>query len=720
MLAAVCAMVVLGSTSSLPLFVPRRPRQDWLLATKAEASRLYRTEHPQELVLSNGLIARRFRIAPNAATVGLVNLINGEEMIRAVKPEARLTLQRGATPPETVDIGGLAGQPNLAYLTPEWLDQMTARPDAFRLVEWKQGPVEPRLAWKPKRRTPNSQWPPKGVALHFTYRSDAWPGLTVGVHYELYDGIPLFSKWVTLENAGEPVQVKSFTSEVLGLVEAESTVDRNPNWRLPNVTAISDYSFGGMATNNSNRTAHWVPDPNYKTQVNYELLTPCDLEMRPPLGPDVPLTKDEPFRSFTSFVMLHDSTERERQSLGIRRLYRTVAPWTTQNPLMLHLTSTDPKVVRTAIDQAAECGFEMIVISFWSGLDMEDVSDANLAKFRSFREYANKQGVELGGYSLLASRSIDAENNVVNPKPIFGNSPCLESRWGQAYFQKLEKFFTETGFDLLEHDGNYPGDTCASDKHPGHTGLDDSQWRQYERIRKWYEWCRARDVFLNVPDNYFLAGSNKTGMGYREVNWSLPRAQQHIHARQNLFDGTWDKTPSMGWMMTPLVEYQGGGPAATIEPLKEHLVDYRLHLLNNLGYGAQSCYRGPRLYDAPETKAMVQQWVQWFKARRDILESDVIHVRRADGRRIDGVVHVNPKLPIKGLAVLYNPTNGPLTEEVELPIYYAGLRDRALVEGGDSDGGKMRRRALSLDGSTARIKVTVPPMGMSWIEFRSP
>jgi hypothetical protein len=713
-------MAVLGSTSSLPQFEARRPREDWLLATKAEASRLYRTDHPQELVLSNGLVARRFRIAPNGATVGLLNLVTGDEMIRAVKPEARLTLQRGGTSPVTIDVGGLAGQPNLAYLTPEWLDQMISKPEAFRLVEWKQGPVEPRMAWKPKRRTPNAQWPAKGVALHFTYRSDAWPGLSVGVHYEMYDGIPLFSKWVTLRNDGEPVQVKSFTSEVLGLVEAESTVDRNPNWRLPNVTAISDYSFGGMATNNSNRTAHWVPDPNYKTQVNYELQTPCDLEMRPPLGPDVPLTKDEPFRSFTSFVMLHDSTERERQSLGIRRLYRTVAPWTTQNPLMLHLTSTDPKVVMTAIDQAAECGFEMIVISFWSGLDMEDVSDSNLAKFRSFREYANKQGIELGGYSLLASRSIDAENNVVNPKPIFGSSPCLESRWGQSYFQKLEKFFTETGFDLLEHDGNYPGDTCASDKHPGHRGLDDSQWRQYDRIRKWYEWCRARDIFLNVPDNYFLAGSNKTGMGYREVNWSLPRAQQHIHARQNLFDGTWDKTPSMGWMMTPLVEYQGGGPAATIEPLKEHLVDYRLHLLNNLGYGAQSCYRGPRLYDAPETKAMVQQWVQWFKARRDILESDVIHVRRADGRRIDGVVHVNPNLPTKAMAVLYNPTNGPLTEEVELPLYYTGLAGRASIEGGDSDGGKMRRRTLSLDGSTARIKVTVPPMGMSWIEFRSP
>lgn len=227
MLAAVCAMALVGSTSSLPLFQPRRPQQDWLLATRHDPARLFRTDHPQELVLANGLIARRFRLTPNAATVGLLNLVNGEEMIRAVKPEARLTLQRGAAAPVTVDVGGLTGQPNLAYLTPEWLDKMTARPEAFRLIEWKQGPAESRMAWKPKRRTPNQQWPPKGVALHFTYASDAWPGLRVGVHYELYDGVPLFAKWVTIQNSGESVTIKAFTAEVLGLVEAESTVDRN-------------------------------------------------------------------------------------------------------------------------------------------------------------------------------------------------------------------------------------------------------------------------------------------------------------------------------------------------------------------------------------------------------------------------------------------------------------------------------------------------------------
>ena len=40
-------------------------------------------------------------------------------------------------------------------------------------------------------------------------------------------------------------------------------------------------------------------------------------------------------------------------------------------------------------------------------------------------------------------------------------------------------------------------------------------------------------------------------MGYVETNWSLPRAYQEIIERQNIYDGTWQKTPSMGFMFVP-------------------------------------------------------------------------------------------------------------------------------------------------------------------------
>lgn len=698
------------SLSQLPAFNPQRPVTDWLLTPTGKAG-VYRKGN-DEIVLANGLLSRTFtKIGPSLATTSLKNWSSGEEFVRTMKPEAVFVVDG-----KTIKVGGAQPAPNLAFLTQEFVDHAKADPDAMHFVGFEVGKPMARFPWKRVRHAENRPWPPPGVSLALNFEGK---GLKASVHYEMYDGIPLLSKWVQLTNeSGAPVRVEKFMAENIAFVESESVVDNNPSWSLPNVTSMADYAFGGMAPHASNQTAYWMPDPSYKTQVNYELKTPCDLEVRPPFGPDQIIAPGESFTTFRTFLLVHENWDRERRGLALRRTYRTIAPWITENPIMLHLTSTDPKVVYPAIDQAAECGFEMIVISFWSGLDMEDVSPANLQKFKEFREYANKKGVELGGYSLLASRSIDAKNDVVNPKPMFGHSPCLESEWGQTYFGKIKTFIDEAGFQLLEHDGNYPGDTCASTNHPGHRGFDDSQWNQYRRISEFYKLCRSKGVFLNVPDNYFLVGSNKTGMGYRESNWSLPRAQQHIHARQNLFDGTWEKTPTMGWMMTPLVEYQGGGKEATIEPLKEHLHDYQMHLANNFGFGAQSCYRGPRLYDAPETKAAVIKWVQWFKMHRAILESDVVHLRRANGRDIDGVLHVNPTLDTPGMALFYNPINEAQSERFRIPLFFTGLKGSCRVTIQDSAGRIKNLSRQKLDGTELELTISVPPHGCVWVEFR--
>jgi hypothetical protein len=703
----------------LPLWKPGQAEQtDWLIQPPKARAGVYRSADGKELIVDNGLIRRVFRLRPNAAAVAFDNERTGEAMLRAVKPEAILELD-GAR----YDIGGLIGQPDLAYLRPDWLDAMRGEPDAFQYVGFTTGRTMARFAWRRVRHAADLPWPPPGAALtlHFTPPQGRLPGVTVEVHYELYDGLPLLSKWLTVRNSGaKPVRLNRFTAEILGMVERDSIVDQADRWEYPNLTVVTDYSFGGMSVVNSTQTVAWTDDPQYTTQVNYSLKTPCVLEVRPPLGPDADIPPGQSLDTFRVFELAHDSTDRERRGLAVRRMYRALAPWCTENPLMLHLTSTEPETVRTAIDQCAAVGFEMVIFSFGSGLNMEDTSPQNLARFRELADYAHRKGVQIGGYSLLASRRISEEDDVINPKTgktggaIFGNSPCLGSRWGIAYFEKIRTFLQATGFDLLEHDGSYPGDRCASTTHPGHRGLADSQWAQYRRIADLYRWCRAHGIYLNVPDWYFLVGSNKTGMGYRETNWSLPRAQQHIHARQNLYDGTWEKTPTMGWMFVPLVEYQGGGAAATIEPLHAHLPDYEQHLANNLGFGVQACYRGPRLYDTEETQALVTKWVAFFKQHRAILESDVVHLRRADARDLDGVLHVNPNLPEKGLAVFYNPTAETIAKAWELPLYYTGLTRTARIR--EQDGPD---RVVKLDRAyRAKVRVTVKPGSLTWFVIR--
>ena len=540
--------------------------------------------------------------------------------------------------------------------------------------------------------------------------------IRVSVHYELYDGLPVYSKWITVSNGTDKVvRVDKFSSEVLAVVERSSEVDELIEGRTPpNIHVETDMAFGGMMASGANRRSYrWLPDPQFHSQVNYEKKTPCLLDIGPDLGPAQDIVPSGTFESFRAWVLPHDSTDRERCGLAVRRMYRVIAPWTTENPLMMHVVSSNGRTVTNAIDQCAAVGFEMLILSFGSGFDMENEKPANLERAKNWAAYARSKGLEIGSYSLLASRAVGGGNDVVMPpgdKPAFGNSPCLESRWGTNYFRRLYEFHRESGFTLLEHDGSYPGDVCASTNHPGHHGLADSRWNQWREIADFYQWCRAQGFYLNVPDHYFLAGSTKTGMGYREVNWSLPREQQVIHTRQNIWDGTWQKLPSMGWMFVPLTEYQGGGAAATIEPLDQHLDHYERMMESNLALGVQACYRGPRLFDTERTKAMVKSKVDWFKAHRDILESDLIHGRRADARDLDWMLHVNPKLKEKGMLVVFNPLNEPVMKKLRVNLYYTGLSDSARIREKD---GTAKRVKLARD-YTAEIPVTVKAQGMNW------
>ena len=944
--------------------VTRSATRDWLIDGSSFEAAVRPGRDSDELVLENGLIRRTFRLAPNGATVGLDNLVTGEALLRGVKPEALITIDGQA-----YEVGGLSGQPNYAYLLPEWLDEMKANPTAMQYVGNEVGEPKARLAWKQVRHhAPGTHWPPPGIHLRMEYRlpvlsasqarqlasgndlaqpdrtrdesllpvapvsqfgrellisddfatrdpawsvhasqsferssfenegklgeiytpantavyaerplpkgtgsvevtidagtdrSASWgpgialrfdgrsvkfnlrpigggdddrprlggavddrelnrvggnldldlsrpwtlrmrilddrifcdarreggewrtyhvyrfptplgepvavrigkmdpqggaadhadPGvigrlrlisfaaygelsdealdrllqrvnqrdLRVSVHYELYDGIPVMSKWISVENRSEqPVVVDHFTSEQLAIVEHANWVETREGVPLPEPQSLhveSDFAFGGFNFGNANRhIVHWRTDPQYATQVNYLRQQPCLLVVEPTYGPAQEVRPDETFESCRAFELVYDSTDRERRGLALRRMYRTIAPWVTENPLMHHLQIARPDVVRQAIDQAAEVGFEMIILSFGSGFNMENDQAEYLATWKSVADYADSKGVELGAYSLLSSRRIGGGNDIVSPagqRPTHGNCPALTSEWGQNYLRTLRSFFAQTGFELLEHDGSYPGDVDITPRPPLQKGEQDSRWVQWRLITDFYQDCRAKGIYLNVPDYYFLAGSNKCGMGYREVNWSLPREMQVIHTRQNIFDGTWTKTPSMGWMFVPLTEYHGGGAAATIEPLSEHLDHYEQIMMSNLAMGVQACYRGPRLYDTEQTKAMVKRSIAWFKTYRDILESDIVHGRRADGRDLDWVLHANPQLAQKGMLVVFNPLNHPVRRNLRVNLYYTGLTETAKVSGQDGS-----VQSLPLDRQFhVELPVEVGGQSMTW------
>lgn len=704
----------------LCLFPTLLQGQDWLVSLFPIKADVQVTADKKELTLFNGLVSRTFRLTPNLACVGFKNLTSGEDHIRAVKPEARIILHG-----KTYQIGGLYGQKQNGYLLRPWLDDFTAHEADFQFQSYEISEIQPRFPWKKTQWSGNSNLA-TGKEVVFHYAHPAEKGIDVSIHYEIYDGIPLICKWLTIKNLNQeiPIKIDQVTHEILAVHEEESAVVGRPE-RMKKPHGLyfeSNYCYNNaMRADLSDQSTHWGIDSAYKSQVNYDYNTPCLVEIRPAIGPGINLEKGTVYESIRTWELLLDSYDRERNGLARRHMYHAIAPWTAQNPIFMHLVSTEPEIVRRAIDQCAETGYEMVILSFGSGLNMEDTSRANIEKYKALADYAHNKGVGLGGYSLFSSRRISDADDVIDPitgQPdkgaFFGHAPCMGSQWGLSYLEKLKYFFAETGFDIFENDGPYPGDLCASKSHPGHTGLEDSQWRQMELQKGLYHWLIARGVYINAPDWYFLDGSHKIGMGYREVNFSLPRAEQVIMNRQHVYDGTWEKSPSMGWMFVPLTEYQGGGAAATLEPLHEHLDAYKTLMIQNYGAGAQACYRGPRLYDTEETKSAVTAIIQWYKKYRDILNSEIIHLRRPDGRDWDGILHVNPYLQEKGFLMVFNPTEEAITRTLKIPLYYTGLAYKAEFE--DENG--QRLTATLNRAYEATVGITIPANGMRWMVIR--
>ena len=161
----------------------------------------------------------------------------------------------------------------------------------------------------------------------------------------------------------------------------------------------------------------------------------------------------------------------------------------------------------------------------------------------------------------------------------------------------------------------------------------------------------------------------------------------------------------------PLVQYHGGGAAATLEPLSKHLYEYKTLMFQNYGAGVQACYRGPRLYDTEETKQTVIEIISWYKRYREILNSDIIHLRQPDARDWDGIMHVNPKLKEKALALLFNPTDVDIKRTIELPLYYTGLEKKAKIR---EQEGKAKTYKLSRSYCVT-VDVVIPANGYTWL-----
>ena len=789
------------------LCVVQCQNNDWLLNSplkttvptlKATTSNRY---DPCSLILTNGLISRVFSdpscsqstTAPtpptNWATIDVLDN-TPRSALSAMDFEAQIQLNN-----VSYNVGGFnqtcplwqkEGQTNDEFSTCTYFNRTQPsnhnpinNPTAFVYSKHFTSKITTPFTYKSARHSNNSPWPPLGLHLQIEFIAPAQATLelkeiTVVVHYNIYQGIPVLSKWIEITT---PHDAKTSPDLKIGNIVVE-TMRLNDDfagtqyatadpWHpdgapaLPLIYPSVNVPYGATcswstrfeSTYNSNpylscattgitatgATCHSHASPAEVCPGSGVTCPKCGKDICPCPAVNVssgvhvtlrdasssyfkPRSSNTtlPF-SFTSFqvdlLMFQKTDTQERRGLAMKKVTSILMPWTTENPLFVHLTNTTTAGVKATVDDLHAVGMEMIVQSFGTSFKMENGSVAYLKELAEQTKYGRNHGnIEIGGYDLIVldRAGLGYDEELIETNNEVGGSACFASKWVDVLSpliqSKVQGFHEHhhsntpeiyhddniavvVGLGLIETDGPYGGEGCSATNHSHHHGLEDSVYWQTRLQMEFYQSMRSQGISINAPDRYFASGSNKMMFYGDPTNYGVPRKRDLLLSRQMLFDATYEWLPTQGWSLVPLEPYGVDNiqstAASTFSPLEENVVDYDYAWAMYMGYGVSGvCWRGKKIFEGPKSQAVVTKWVTWYKKYRDTLTSELlIHVRRPDGQGLDGILHANPKGGMvsgekeRGILFMFNPTGYDIVENVTINLYYTGLETVALLNG---------------------------------------
>ena len=531
-------------------------------------------------------------------------------------------------------------------------------PDAIRIREGSL--TEKKFEYIPKPyNTHPYPYPAPGKTAEITYLRDA---LEIKLVYEIFDDMPVLRKSLYVTNHSDhTVTIDTAETEALCL---------NDTGKLQ-LYLETDY------TGNNGSGFQW----------NTSLFRDEDiLSARFDMGPDYDLPAGETFRGMQVYELFCQSTCFEHRMNEVQNMYRRVAPWVCEAPLFLHLISDDSKELRDSADMLADIGYDMIIQSFGSGIDLENEDPAYIERVKNDYDYVHSKGLTIGGYTLAIIRDYQPMNHDCATNGDHNQiSRCLCTKWSADYWNRVVSFLARTGSDFIEIDGPYHFYTCTGNK-PGqtehlHKGLADSRYSQW--LKSTVEVTakmKELGIYINAPDWLYLSGTNKCGVGYEEIAFSQPRLTQILMNRIYNYMGTYHKIPSMGWSFLPVEEYHGGGAAAKFEPLTEHLAEYDWVLAEAAASGVWPCVRGKRLYDSELCRQVVKYWTDVIRRHKKLLNSNTVHVyppkpmkELKTAEDIDVILQENNTTRDRLFLMVCNQTERTITKQLLLPAFYTGL-----------------------------------------------
>lgn len=163
-----------------------------------------------------------------------------------------------------------------------------------------------------------------------------------------------------------------------------------------------------------------------------------------------------------------------------------------------------------------------------------------------------------------------------------------------------------------------------------------------------------------------------------------------------------------------MTAYHGGNVDAVFEPLSENLLDYSFALGQYFSYSVAATIRGYEIYDTNETMNVVQYWTSYYHKHRQILMSDIIHIRRPDNRYLDAILHVNHHLMECAMLIVFNPLQKSIINaSIDLSMYYSGAKNEILMSFMDGD---YQQMSLTNEYELS-LKVTLTARSISWWVF---
>ena len=349
----------------------------------------------------------------------------------------------------------------------------------------------------------------------------AFGNTTVVIHYEMYDGLPVLRKWVEVrQGAGSPPLL------VDGLVVEQL---RAPNFAPEQVTAMQIQPNNPTPFNQQivpdpaqsfpGRTEQlWYFDPLWDQGGDAELHVPYSYYSLlrvgyAGLGPGAVVAPGAAFASISARFVYHDTTDWERQGLGIRRAQSLLAPQLLENPSRYMITDISSNATcQLAIAQAAAAGFEMVIVGYgalgYCGMCPGQLNDpAWVAWFKSNVDFARALGVGVSAYTLMQhngwGESVPAAEQVMNADGSRAGVACFATNWHAAYRAAVLAFAAEVGLEGVETDGQYEGAEC-NDEGGDHThnGLRGSWDAQTEATASFNAGLKGLGIYQTGADAY--------------------------------------------------------------------------------------------------------------------------------------------------------------------------------------------------------------------------